>query len=238
MNQNGFQIAPLHYFLVGEAQAPEQAGTQLRKNPVPMRGPADGQLGILCTPCAGFAPCEYRPEEQTWREISGKGKEESGKGGAIWLGVAKDLAPHDLPALFARAEQRPGHLVRLGDGRDWQITPARLALGGSGLPRRRVLQDDGARGWAVEEAYRHLAEQGERIWQQLNGQPSGLTDADVDAICGAALAVNYRLGTIEALALGLLTDAGITKLLEALVDMPTVHQILEAQKKSTDIPGS
>ena len=244
MANERMKTATLLYFLTCGAEAPAYAlneqGRLTTKEPV--TGP-DGLIGQLATPCAGIQSLEYMPTYQRWVNLkceTGNVKSEqqeaqvSSLKSQVWLGVALNEKPS--PGDLLRAEIRTGHQVKLGDGQFWEIPVARLALGGSGLPRRRVLREDGTAAWEVESAYTDLSAAAERVWQHMQGQSVNLKDVDVDDLCGAALAVNYRLGRPEALALGLLTDSAITALLEALVDMPTVRAILEAQKKSSATP--
>lgn len=214
---------PLLYFLTGEAKPPAYAidhlGRIARKEPA--SGPGE-RTGALAAPCAGSA--EYFPEAQRWARISGD--DEAG----VWLGV--ETGARLNPADLARETQRPGHRVTLGDGQEWEIPVARLAAGGCGLPRRRVLREDGSRGWEVEAAYRELSEFGDRVWRILNGEAVQISDDEAEQMFGAALSVNYRLHAPEAVALGLVTDTALRAVLRALVDWPTIERILAAPKKA------
>lgn len=218
------RTAPLLYFCTGTVLPPGQAldaGTITRRTNV--EGP-EGKLGVLMAPVRFATSLEYLPESQRWIRVSGDA------GGELWIGV--DQRSGHVPGDFARSTQRAGHGVVLGDGHVWEIPPARLALGGTGLPRRRVLREGGAVEWEVEAAYRSLSDSAARLWNARQGHPESITADDLDAIVGEALAVNYRLGKLEAIALGLLTDDAVRGIVDALLDWPVVLQLIQAEKKS------
>lgn len=223
--------APLLYFLADGAAFPSLAREDGFRPPTkqPVVGPKNLN-GVLTTSCRFLGDLSYDPEFQRWVSVPTEGP------GSVWLGV--DARGVVAPDLFARTAQRPGHKVVMGDGHAWEIPVARLFLGGSGLPRRRVLTDDGASVWEVEQAYRQLSSYADRIWNQENGGGVVIADAEVDLFCGEALAVNYRLGAREAIALGLFTDESMRGVLRALIDLPTAERVLAAQKKSAPIAGA
>lgn len=182
--------------------------------------------GDLATPQAGHFDLSFEPEHQRWTPV----------GRGVWIGV--DRRGTWTPDDFARSETRSGHKVKLGDGKAWEIPVARLALGGSGLPRRRVLTDDGKKVWEVEEQYRALSEFADRAWSFHAGLPVVITQEETDEACGRALAVNYRMGETEAIALGLFTDTAVREIVLALIDYPTLLAAMEAQKKRPEPAGS
>ena len=216
--------APLLYYLMPGSTIPGHAlekGVNLpRKEPTNGPDTLAGAVGALVTPCVGTVPYDlaYEPEHQDWCKC-----------GTLWIGV--DRRGEVRPDLFARRDTRPGHAVRLKNGTSWVIPPARLVSGLSGLPRRRTLKADGSKAWEVEEAYRSLSVFAEAVYNSATTGAQISQDA-VDVGCGEALAINYRIGELEAIALGLIDDNAQKLILEALVDYPTVERILEAQKKS------
>jgi hypothetical protein len=248
------KTASLLYFLAGGHEPPAYAlenGRLARRGPV--TGPG-GVVGTLATPCA--APLvEYAPERQCWTRIAEGESREDGKTGspadelnsedgktgsgadgrALWIGVdtVTPAGPEDL----ARAEMRPGHPVTLA-GMVWTIPPARMFAGGTGLPRRRAFGPDGALVWAVEAAWRELAELAEKFWSARAGMDVAIAEDELDRACGLALSVNYRIALPEAVAMGLLTDNGVRAIVDALLDWPVVVQLMDAQKKTGDTPGN
>lgn len=216
-------LSHIVYFLTGGAKPPAYALDHLGRIARKERalGP-NGGTGALVAPCAGSA--EYLPDRQRWLRIGGTDD------AAVWLGV--DLQEPPKPDDLARTHMRQGHQVKLADGNMWEIPVARLALGGIGLPKRRVLNEDGTRGWQVETAYKDLSDLALRVWAMLNGQGGSLSDEELDHICGEALSVNYRIHEQEALALGLLNDDAMRGILRALVDYPTIERLLESEKKA------
>lgn len=219
------------YFLTGDAQVPgyvnDSIGRLARK--AQAVGPGE-RTGALVSPTAGSA--EYLPYRQRWIKLSGT--DEAG----VWLGV--DTLTPPKPQDLARGTVQPGHMVTMGDGNAWEIPVARLATGVSGLPRRRVITDDGTRAWQVLDAYQALSDFAGKVWELVNGRLPGLPDDEVDRMCGAAMAVNYRMGDAEAIQMGLFTDESVRATMRALVDWPTIKEIIEAEKKAASpiTPGT
>lgn len=191
---------------------------------VPAIGPG-GRMGQLESVLPGTL--EFLEAGQTWTALPGQP--------GVWLGVI-DGARID-PAHLARPTQRPGHWVKLGDGSEWLVPVARLRDGGCALPRRRALTPDGSIGWNVEAEFRGLTDFAGRVWDAHMGQAYSGTEAEIDAMCAAALGVNYALGLMECIVLGLFTDSSQRLIAEALIDWPTVEAILEELKKKQASPG-
>lgn len=231
------RTAGLLYFLEGVGEKQAQAPAYLRDGKLglakkePAQGPAGKITGALVTPVNFGCDLDYVPEEQTWIRLPA----EEGEPG-VWLGVDRrdKLRPEDV----IRDEVRTGHRVVLGDQQLWEIPVARLALGGCRLPRTRVLRPDGSKGWKVDEQYAEICEFAERVWQFYQGAGGLLTDEEIDRACGLALGINYRIGDMEAVALGLFTDVALQASVRALIDYPTIERVLAAEKKSELTAGS
>jgi hypothetical protein len=192
----------------------------------PAEGPAGKLTGALVAAVAFGCDLSYEPEEQTWTRLPGAADEPG-----VWLGIDRRdrLRPDDV----IRDEVRSGHRVQLGDGQLWEIPVARLALGGCGLPRTRVLRPDGSKGWKVDAQYAEVCAFAEKAWQyHTGGAGVVIEDEEIDRACGMALGINYRIGEMEAVALGLFTDVALQSIVRALIDYPTIERVLEAQKKS------
>jgi hypothetical protein len=212
--------SPIVYFLTGGAAVPPYAlGRIGRKEPA--SGP-DGRTGALVATCPGSA--EYFPEFQRW--VRHSGTPEMG----VMLGI--DTSQRPKPADLVRETVHPGHLVTLGDKQEWEIPVARLAGGGSGLPRRRVVKDDGTRAWEVEGAFRGLSDFADKVYALYNGEAVTIPDDEADRMCGEALSVNYRIHELEMLAMGLLTNTALRQILRALLDVPTIERIADSEKKA------
>lgn len=187
-------------------------------------GPEAGTSGSLLTPVRGVLELDYMPGIQNWHRLPS----------GAWMGVD--------PSAEIRAEglQRdrvvPGHVVTMA-GQPWVVPPARMISGGTGLPRRRVLNPDGTKAWTVEAAYRGLTEFAGRAWAQMQGAAGDITDDELDAAAGEALGVNYRIGEREAIALGLFTADTLRELVRALVDWPAAEAMIEAARKKAHAPG-
>lgn len=173
----------------------------------------------------------FWPDRQTWSKVPGS---------TAWCGYYTDEPP--TPEELLRAEPLPGHRVELADGRPWLVPVARgVAEDGwyHTLPRQSVLDESGqwTRGDVVAK-YGRLWETACQWWDALNAATvesagdaarlvfdfAGIHDAAV-----VALSANYRLGRIEAALLGIFDDRCVRRVLDALVDWPTLEEF--AKKK-------
>lgn len=194
-----------------------------------LAGPG-GQPGVVIA--AGEVPveeCGFFPERQTWRR----------KSPGVWAGWAKDRLPG--PASLRRRETLGGHEVELLDGNRWLVPVARKWIEEDGelrwtaaVPRRATLDDEGrwvegpvvgrfAPLWALAERWEasKLAafvarKTGEEMPTRLVFDFAGLMESAVEV-----LAVNYRIGPVEADVLGILGVESAIAILDALIDMPT-----------------
>jgi len=183
------------------------------------RGP-DGGAGLLVAPGENDGLALSRASaDLCWQQAPGR---------AWWIGIEGETLPESL----ARNEQIDGHHVRLGDGQKWLVPVARSMARGSMLPTSLVL---GPEGEVVREAlpkFAQISAKAGRVERIFFGQIEGDESEDMDldegfAIAVEALAVNYRIGPVEASTLRLLTDPVATSILRALVDVPTMLEVAE-----------
>lgn len=180
------------------------------------RGPSGGG-GCLASFTADRLA--FDQSAQTWRKLPG---------GKVWFGWWNDAPPG--PEDLQRAEQLPGHQVKLRDGREWLVPLAR-AWSDSGyspkIPAALDFDESGqlCRG-AVEPRYRDLEEAAKQFAEFFFEGGSTTYEALIGWAC-AALSVNYRLGRHEALALGLFDDQFIAAqdVLRAVIDWPGFQAI-------------
>jgi hypothetical protein len=216
--------AALMYWTAGrDGRIPEHAGKTAEKWPAD--GPG-GSNGTLASPEMDCGDILYEPAHQTWTAYPGRP--------GLWVGV--DARVTVRPAGLARPAIIDGHRVEMA-GAEWVIPVARMLSGGCGLPRRRVLTAEGGKSWKVDDAYQSLCRFAERAWTAMNGGANDITEDELDAACGAALAVNYRIGEIEAIALGMMTAEAQRKIVQALVDYPTAMRMIEAAEKKDRTPA-
>jgi len=162
----------------------------------------------------------YPPDQVTWQ------KHETAD---YWVGLERPHTPGDL----AREEMLPGHWVRLADGQDWLVPVARGAGEEDGKPvwyehlPRRLARKDGD--WVAGEVIKRY----EPLWSI--GKAFAEMDDQMDVFDAAitALSFNYRVGTTEALLLGLIDISGpvshaASRILEAVIDGPRREEL---QKK-------
>lgn len=195
-------------------------------------GGPDGGSGMVIVPrpelAEGLAATPgYFPAAQIW---------EQSPDGKYWVGYEREQPPRPLD--LGRAEVVDGHAVTLGDGNEWLIPVGRLAMGGTRFEKRLRLGPAGEWVSEVLPAYHELVEQAERIHAFLlagDGEAS-MDDAEAIDLAVRLLTLNYRIGRLEASALGLLTTRCVGKVLEAFIDVPSIVQISQAmsdaQKKS------
>jgi hypothetical protein len=182
----------------------------------------------------------YAPDEQEWLE-----------GAGFWVGrwKAEIIGPADL----IRRKPLDGHFLELADGAEWLCPVARSHVIEGGavrwrhkLPRRVGLGAD--RKWLPGEVlprYRRLWDLALAWWDarlvsaQANANVGETIRFDFDGLYGAAaecLAANYRLGPDEISMLGLFDSDSARKILDALIDLPTITALREELEKKTASP--
>lgn len=163
--------------------------------------------------------------------------------GATGYYTGVDPADPPTPSDLARPLQRDGHVVRLGDGRDWLVPVARAVDGTTPLPR--AVTWDG-HDWGlgdVETAYRALFAAACRLWNGLRERAATageetvtVTVRDEIDLAAAALAVNYRVGPTELAVLGLLTTETAGRVCLACIDWPGVQALAKKQPAAPSPP--
>jgi hypothetical protein len=210
-----------------------------------LRGPDNGCGTLVCAKDR-LEPgrLKYRPHEQTWRLVGAAGRP------AYWIGTFNDDPP--TPNDLVRKKTIPGHETELADGRLWLCPVARGQAAQDGrlvwyhtLPRTIVLDEESDRQWTegkVVPRYARLWELAGQYWQARVGSamPEASAgeqvkfdfqgDAAAAALC---LAVNYRVTSVEVSDLGLLDTDAPRKILDALIDWPTLIKLSAEMQKKT-----
>jgi hypothetical protein len=210
-----------------------------------LRGPDNDRGTLICDKDRLDAQrLKYRPQEQTWRLVGAAGRP------AYWIGTINGEEP--TPEDLVRRKTIPGHEVELADGRSWLCPVARGQAAQDGrlvwyhtLPRTIVLDEDSDRQWTegrVVPRYARLWELAGHYWQARLGsaiadaEPGREVSFDFQGAAAAAvecLAVNYRVTNVEVSALGILDTEAPRKILDALIDWPTLVKLsAELQKKT------
>jgi hypothetical protein len=206
----------------------------------PVTGGPDGGAGVvLAGESDGKQRVGYYPDRQTWRQAPGQ---------SWWLGYVTDDKP--TPADLQRADAVGGYVVTLEDGNGWTVPVARSMRGNGTLPAQLDLSSDGKLMRRPLARFEALCAGAERVWtyfncvrdvlsgggdvtesQDLESQTEQLWPVAIDA-----LGVNYRVGVIEVVALGLLTDQNVVQVWQALIDLITLTEVdadmADAQKKT------
>lgn len=204
----------------------------------------DGGAGLLIMPAppAGIPDAEvgYFCDRQEWIP--------AGAHGDYWLGWSKDALP--TPESLERpADIRlAGHLQTLGDLHDWLLPVVRRPSGATALPQRMGFsRATGKFELAVCPEYEAAWQAAGEIFDWIF-HPRYLPFEKAFALCVQVLALNYRVGPLEASILGLLTTQNFERVFEAAIDWPKIRELLgpqiaagteEDQKKTspTPVPG-
>lgn len=168
----------------------------------------------------------YYPEQQAWRRRSP----------GVWVGMWKDDRP--TPEELAVEDQQEGHFVAMRDGRRWLCPMAREWIGEeakwtSRVPAAMEINDNGE--WIrgeVEKRYRRLWEIATAHWDSLGDSDKSMPLCKLTDLAVECLAVNYRIGRVEASLLGLFDDQGRASLavLNAAVDLPTIEEWMKKKE--------
>lgn len=206
---------------LGEAAALSTTGVQ--------RGPG-GSAGCVCAlENVTGELCHVDLPNQTWRKF-----------GNHWVGFWRDRPPG--PADLARTEMIPGHKVQLADGQRWLAPVARsLRIRESGdelglawareLPERLDLADDG-KTWVnsgILPRYQPLWDIAEK-WAECRwggGHDDALAGPGAVDAAVLCLQTNYRVGRAEIALLGCLTDELVNRILNMLIDEPTMEEFVK-----------
>jgi hypothetical protein len=215
--------APADLEAVGLAHALSDHGTAS----VRVRGPENLEgLLIAANGAAGETPAlVYQSEKQAWRK---------GPGGKYFVGVDRAAMPG--PDDLARAKIYPGQAVKLLDGNEW-IVPRCVGMLDDRpmtLPRQLDLADDGETAIArPHPRYEALCARAFDWWLQWSRQSETkkLTTGEQLDLAIAALAVNYRIGKLEAVSLlGLFGTDEFGLVLRAMIDADEVDAFFAAQE--------
>jgi len=229
--------APMPKRLVGDSLAALGLGTICGGGFVgaeTQRGP-DGLAGTVFAPKLGTEPTVptqflgYYPERQTWR---------SAPGGLHYVGTVNVSPP--APEALLRRDALQGHAVEMAEGRLWHVPIARGWTEQENevrwyinLPRRSRLNAEGQ--WEagdVVERYARLFKIACDFWDSALGcdQSGRFEFGDAHAAAVEVLATNYLLGPVEADMLGILSDASVRKVLEALIDWPAFIELARSPR--------
>lgn len=186
----------------------------------------------------------FNRNTQKWQKIPGTD---------CWCGWSTDQEL-PTPEALIRREALAGHAVELGGGRPWLVPVARSVSPDSPelrwvvrLPQQLELGDDGQ--WY----YGPIVKRYQRLWeiattwydQVLRGRLGGGDDIEVeisvaDAINLACetLQANYRVGPVELSAMGVWESGLFGVVLDALCDLQTLVEWLQARAEATPDPAN
>jgi len=192
----------------------------------------DKQAGTLLSPSGIDGHCRYVPAEQTWVR---------GPAGKYWIGYWNNHKPTEQ--WLRRPKLIAGWPVTLLDGDAWTVPVARSLVNGATLPQRLMLGEDGET-WLLKDLpqYFSLCKDADFVFDLLvtraqAGEKVSIAYADGMRIAVGALAVNYRISAFEASAIELFTGDAMSEVLSALIDMPGLHKMLDAQAKKESATG-
>jgi len=194
-----------------------------------------GKKGLIVAPQlpgkASAAP-KFRKSTQTWR-----------RGASGWH-VGFDNSARPGPSDLAREKIYTGASVRLRDGNDW-IVPRCVAIledRPPTLPYVFDVGDDGEILARIEPRFDALCKSAFDLWLHFSRQTDrpALDAAQQVRLACEALAVNYRLGTLEAVGLlGLIGTEERTATLRAIIDADEVEAYFKAEtEKKSESPAN
>lgn len=199
-----------------------------------VHGGPDGGAGVVCGGANVMASrVGHFQQHQTWRKCPRHDH---------WVGLDQRFIPQ--PEQLLRPEALRGHLVTLGDGNQWLVPVARAFFSEGdelryycALPHQVDLDDDGH--WVVGDVartFRHLWDLASKYWDckhesAVEGDQVTLEFDELHDAALTALAANYRLGKVEAVLLELFKGDAAVQVLEALIDAPTLADLI---KKKAD----
>lgn len=192
-------------------------------------GPS-GTHGLVVSHSGRATQIGYWPDRQTWSEVPAcEGRL------AAWIGFATDSPPG--PDDLARDEQVGGHMIKLGDGREWLIPIARAFPDDSPIDEILRIGPNGELVKAPLPKYAAITADADRVWRmmesanddpnQIPSEDAIIPDLDCIAIATRALAINYRVRTQEVSALDLILRSTVMPVLLALIDYPTRMSVVK-----------
>jgi hypothetical protein len=182
-----------------------------------------GDAGVLLSQAAWAG---FDPALQTWQPMPGKS--------GVWIGYEILHPPTSVD--LERPAQIDGHVVDLRGDTRWLVPLARRFPEGTNLPTHRTgLATIGQIVTAPLPEYEAIAGIADRLWTMFyEDAPVDLSPADELNLATDVLAVNYRVSGIELCIMDVLTTQNAARVLSALVDMPTVEQMLGMMQAGTD----
>ena len=174
---------------------------------------SNGPAGSGIIVAIGAQPSEYAPSLQVWHQYE-----------KFWIGMEKDLYPR--PEDLVREVGFSGYDITLVDGAEWRVPLLRRwnsAICGhvSALPKS-MRPVDGRMREVVSPRYAAHDAVAERIWQSFLKEETVSLD-QIFINCAELLAMNYRIGAEEVVALGLLDGETAKSLMGLAIDLPSIH---------------
>lgn len=204
-------------------------------------GPGERPGYLFARPGYPDTQVKFLPDGQVWRQIPGS---------EAWVGHGREAVPG--PAELLRADALDGNSVLLGDGREWLVPVARRwdfdgeIFVRQTLPRETELDAEGR--WQAGQVVAGCR----RLWEitlqwdafqraDREGEPSAaLSFHDGAMLAVEVLARNYHLAAAEAALLGLITEATVPAVLDALTDEAGLIEAIKkkaAADTTTTSPG-
>jgi len=194
------------------------------------KGPGGGTGMFLTVVPNGVAPLRlgHYPEFQIWAERPA--------GADCWVAIDREHPPqpHELAI-----GQPKGHSVKLGDGNTWTVPIIRSPQGGrSQLPSDFIYDGNGNPQIVRDPATDRLWELAGEVWDHTVDRANHplMPAGSVMELALGSLAMNYRVGRVEATLLRLFGSANWEKVMEAVLDWPAVEEMLIVQKKTASHP--
>jgi len=163
---------------------------------------------------------DYEPKNQTWRKI----------GPQMWVGVRNDYSPVEFARPIDPRHPVTAYAVTMGDGKDWLVPVALADAPNFSMPWREARGEGGDIIREVPPPYKQVCDMAEDLWRHTSGDLEFEMEEDaLREALATALAVHYEVDLEDCLALGLLTNESYQGIVAAILDYPSIAEIVSGK---------
>ena len=163
---------------------------------------------------------DYDPKTQTWRQIGPK----------MWVGVRNDYSPVEFARPLDPRRPVTAYPVLMGDGKEWLIPVALADAPNFSMPWREARGPEGDIIREVPPPYKKVCDMADQLWRHTSGELEFEMEEDaLREALATALAVHYEVDLEDCLALGLLTNESYQGIVAAILDYPSIAEIVEGK---------
>lgn len=188
------------------------------------QGPDPSRRGLLIT-WQEAVQVTYQTGTHAWRRV-----------GDYWVGIRQGYAPDDFARRLPDGTlPASGYDVILGDGQRWRVPVALADAPNYAIPWRETLDDEGRLIREPDRRFERVCRAASILYDHMTGDGIlAMPEHDLRLACANALAVNYRLDLDDILLLGLLTSESYRVIVGAILDLPSMQEILRGKKAGAE----